>query len=107
VTDHIERRKKPRLAFPFPVRIRGSDAMGRLFETNTVLDNLSADGLYVRLMRRVNPGARMFFLIQFSVNEMAELTTSLLAATGYVCRAESQSEGGWGLGVQLSKHRFM
>jgi len=81
--------------------------VGRVFETETVLENLSAGGFFVRLMRRVNPGTRVFVLIQFSIHQVDELTTSRLAANGFVCRAEPQSDGGWGLGVELTRYRFL
>jgi hypothetical protein len=86
--------------------MRGSDAVGRVFETETVLDNLSAGGLYLRLMRRVAPGTRVFVAIGLSVNPADQQTKPRLAANGLVSRAEPQSEGGWGLGVKLTRHRF-
>jgi hypothetical protein len=50
----------------------GVDARGEAFESNTVLENFSAGGLYVRLRWRV----------------------------------ERQRQGRWGVGVQLTRHRF-
>ena len=67
-----ERRQHPRLSEPFPVLVRGVDAYGEALEINTVLDDFSAGGLYVRLRWRV----------------------------------ERQREGRWGVGVQLTRHRF-
>ena len=68
----VERRQHSRLSEPFPVLVRGVDAGGEAFESNTVLDDFSAGGLYVRLRWRV----------------------------------ERQREGRWGVGVQLTHHRF-
>ncbi|HKA56411.1 MAG TPA: hypothetical protein VKJ47_22425 [Candidatus Binatia bacterium] len=46
--------------------IRGVDASGTAFEINTVLDNMSADGLYVRLRRQVRLGTKLFIVVQLS-----------------------------------------
>jgi len=87
--------------------MRGSDAAGRVFETETVLDNLSAGGLYLRLMRQVVPGTRIFVVVRLAVGAVNQHTKPQLAANGLVSRAEPRSEGGWGLGVKLMRHRFL
>lgn len=107
VTDYVERRRMARIALPFPARMRGSDVAGRRFDTETVLDNLSANGLYLRLMRRVVPGTRVFVVIRLAVGSAAQQMKPRLAANGLVSRAEPQSGGEWGLGVRLTRHRFL
>src|SRR5438270_3427276 len=67
-----ERRRRPRLYEPFPVMVRGVDASGTSFEINTVLDNMSADGLYVRLRRQVR--------------RSEEHTSELQSQSNLVCR---------------------
>ena len=53
-----ERRRKPRVAIESPATVRGVDANGQSFEENSMLDNLSAGGLFFQLPRQVEPGAR-------------------------------------------------
>src|SRR5262245_29330904 len=64
VTDAgAERRRHPRLRKPFPATVRGVDAYGESFEADTVLDNLSAGGLYLRLGRCVKQKTKLFVII--------------------------------------------
>ena len=62
----VDRRRHMRLYEPFPAIVRGVDANGESFEVNTVLDNISAGGLYVRLGRCVKRGTRFFVLVRLS-----------------------------------------
>ena len=68
VTDAgAERRRHPRLRKPFPATVRGVDAYGKSFEANTVLDNLSASGLYLQLERFVRQETKLFVIIRLSI----------------------------------------
>src|SRR5918993_1360593 len=58
-TPRPERRKKARVAVPFRATVQGGDAAGVPFEALTVADNLSAGGLYLRIMREVREGANL------------------------------------------------
>ena len=103
----MELRKKLRIHNPFPATVRGLDARGEAFETESVLDNLSASGLYVRLMRRVEQGTKVLTVIQFSTGPTNEATRGLVALRGVVLRAEPQPNGTCGLGVAFTRHRFL
>ncbi len=63
----MERRSKLRIYDPFPVVIGGVDARGVGFKAATVIDNLSASGLYVRLARSLGTGTELAFTIQLSI----------------------------------------
>jgi len=52
----VNLRQKPRIEFPFPVLVRGTDAEGERFEVETAFGFLSASGLYVRLCGRTKEG---------------------------------------------------
>ena len=64
--DGKERRRHIRLCASFPVMVRGQDTSGESFEVNTVLENISAGGLYVRLGRCVKQGTKLFAVVRLS-----------------------------------------
>jgi hypothetical protein len=101
----LERRKKPRIAAPFPTRVRGIDSKGEAFEAESVLDNFSAGGLYVRLSQRVKEKAKLEFSIRMAGPESRQAAT--VKARGIVLRAEAKPGGVFGLAVKLTHHRFM
>jgi c-di-GMP-binding flagellar brake protein YcgR len=75
-TFGAERRRHPRIYSPFPVTVRGVNKDGEPFECSTVTDNLSAGGMYLRIMEAVEAGARV------------QVTTHLSAAAGRGAVAE-------------------
>ena len=105
-SDYAERRGKARLYLPFPVMARGNDAKGAPFEVRTVLENLSAGGLYMRLDRDVVPGARLFCLICFSTSTQ-DRGAMRIAARSVVLRAELRLDGGSCVAVGFSHHRIV
>jgi len=99
-----ERRAKPRLSEPFPARAWGTDAAGEVFEIDGVLDNISSTGLYLRLPRRMNPGAELSVVIKFLKGHATGATALLLTD---VLRAELQPEGNHGLALAIKEHHFV
>lgn len=95
-----------RIPVPFPAVVRGVDDKGEAFEAVTVLDNLSAGGLYAPLIRRVNQGARLFVVIQLLLAS-GEKARSRLAVRGVVSRVELASSGAWATAVAFRNHRFL
>ena len=102
-----ERRRKPRLEGPFPAVVHGADAGGEAFELHTVIDNISAGGLYVRLRQRVEPGATLFFLATLSATGRVGGFAPRLALHGVALRAELTPEGTCGVAVAISHYRFL
>jgi c-di-GMP-binding flagellar brake protein YcgR len=102
-----ERRSKPRIDIPFPARVQGVDANGESFEIDSLLDNLSAGGLYLRMARTLNQGAQLLVLVQLSVNSFDEPGASQIEARGVILRAELQADGACGVAVGFTKHRFI
>jgi hypothetical protein len=105
--ENVERRKMPRIYFSFPALIRGANGLGEAFETDTVLDNLSAGGFYLRLTHGILPGAKVFVVIQLSADSGKKTIAPRVAANGFVVRAERRSPGNWGIGVAFHRHRFL
>ena len=95
-----DRRIKPRIANPFAAVVRGVDVSGRAFQSDTVLDNLSAGGLYVRLEGEVPISSRLFIVIRCT----ARLRVAL---SGVVSRREPLGDGRSGVAVRIGRHRFL
>jgi hypothetical protein len=77
---------------------------GDAFEVESVLDNLSSGGLYVRLRQRVKKKTKLEFLIRMSAAGHAGGAT--VQARGVVLRVEKKSAGLFGVAVKLTHHRF-
>jgi hypothetical protein len=101
-----ERRVKPRIHEPLPVSVSGIDESGRAFETETQVDNISANGLYMRLAEQVESGAKLALVVQFSMKGIEEGPSARVAAQGLVLRSEPQQDGSCGLAVEFTRHRF-
>lgn len=100
----VERRGKPRINEPFPAEVRGVDASGELFQAETVLDNLSASGLYLRLARRVERDTEVSIVTRLS---SVPTEGALVAMRGVVVRTEPQVDGSYGMAVVLEQHLFL
>jgi hypothetical protein len=99
-----ERRRKPRIATPFPAIVRGVNEAGEAFEVESVLDNISSGGLYVRLGQRVKKKTKLEFFIRMSA--AANAGAAMVQARGIVLRVEARPAGLFGLAVKLTHHRF-
>jgi len=84
--------------------VRGVNAAGEAFEVESVLDNLSSGGLYLRLAQRVKKRTKLEFLIRMSAAAHADAAT--VQARGVVLRVEARPAGLFGLAVKLTRHRF-
>ena len=104
-----ERRRHPRIYdfFPIWIRLRSVDANGAVFIADTVLDNFSAGGLYVRLVRHVAPGARLFGVVRLSTTPAPNVPAPWVALRAVVRRVEPQPDGTWGVAVAFTRHRFL
>jgi hypothetical protein len=104
LTEFRERRARPRVEEPFPVTVRGVDVTGERLDMDTVLDNVSEGGLYVRIPRRLELGSRVTVGIRFYDPE-TQSPGARVAARGVVLRVESIPFGEHGLGVGFAKYR--
>jgi hypothetical protein len=101
----IERRRKARIYIPFPASVEGVDVNGEGFRINAVLDNLSADSLYLRIMERVKPGAILSILFRLSTAATDEAATSSVAVRGTVIRTDEKPGGACGIAVKFNSPR--
>ena len=105
--DRIERRSVPRIATPFPATLRGMNQAGDWFRIDTVLDNFSAAGLFLRLALPLEPGATMFVVVRFTVAPAARLAAPGVAARAVVVWAAPQPDGAWGVAAKFLRQRFL
>jgi PilZ domain len=104
--DLIERRSTPRITTPFPATVRGVDRAGDRFTIDTVLDNFSAAGLCLRLVRPIELGATMFVVVRFTVAPAAMLAAPGVAARAVVVWAAPRS-GAWAVAIKFTHQRFL
>ena len=99
----FERRAKARVSVPFQAMVHGTDVEGSHFEVTTVLDNLGPGGLYVRLTREVQVGAKLLVTIHIDCHEGGPAEHSLcLEVYGPVRRVDTQPGGTYGLAVSFT-----
>ena len=103
----IERRGAARLALPFPATVRGMDQQGDRFTVQTLLDNLSSTGLYLRMARSVEPGTTLFVVVRLSIAPARQVSAPSVAARCVVLRAERRPGGEWGIALAFTHHRFL
>jgi PilZ domain len=105
--NRVERRSKQRVYDNFPVKVRGRDSNGERFKAETVLDNLSVEGLYLRLKCKVTLDTRLFFIIRLSVGSEERLSAPVIAVGGRVKRIEPCADGSYGVAVSLTSFKFL
>lgn len=102
-----ERRSKPRIYDPFPVTVQGVDASGEAFKFKTVIDNLSAGGLYLRLTRCVEQGMMLSASIRLSTAPAHEMPAPHVTMHGVVLRTELKPSGACGVALAFTCHQFL
>ena len=103
----IERRGAVRLALPFPATVRGMDQRGDRFTLDTLLDNLSSTGLYLRMAQPIEPGTTLFVVVRLSMTPARQVPAPSVAARCVALRAERQPGGDWGIAFAFTRHRFL
>jgi hypothetical protein len=102
----VERREKPRMKCAYHAMVRGLSKIGKKFEENATVINLSASGAYLLLNRFIDLGQDLSVKIAFPTGSL-ELGSSNLSTKGIVVRKETLSEGVIGIAIQLQRYRFV
>jgi hypothetical protein len=102
-----ERRNRLRIYERFPARVRGKDSDGDRFEIDAVLDNIGPHGLHMRLARDVGPGADILVVVRLASANEPSVFAPRLAIQGNVLRAEPQTDGSYGVAVEVHRQRFL
>jgi hypothetical protein len=103
----MERRASPRVEAPFVSRLRGVDGMGQRFRDDTLLDNLSGGGVYLRTQRMLVEGTDVTLAVRLSTAPPGDRPVLRLAARGIVVRVEPQPDGGSGVGIEFKRRRVL
>jgi len=88
--------------------VRGRDAEGRRFAESTILQDVSAGGLFVNLNRDVPLATKLFVVFTFKTDVSQGAPAPKVASLGEVRRIE-KSEGAMvhGIGIEFQHHRFL
>src|SRR5206468_3700888 len=85
-----QRRFSPRVRVPYTARLWSTDAAGRKWKEDAVLDNISTGGLYLRLNRRVREGAHVHVVVCLST-AAGEVPPRLRLAAHGLCYGANRS----------------
>jgi hypothetical protein len=102
-----DQRAKPRISVPFPADVQGHDDKGKTFNITTVLDNVSGNGLYLRMMPCVEPGTKLSIVLKLLTPSDLVDSEPRFAIEGVVVRAEEKTGGACGVAVTFDRVRFM
>jgi len=102
-----ERRSHPRVQIRFPATVKGVDANGKAFETETLLKDLSVNGLFLKLEQQVSEGVEVWVTIQLALGPTTGLRVPRVVVRGFTKRAEPQPDGKTGLAVSITHHKFL
>ncbi len=94
----------------YPALIRLHETQGEVVEVNATLANISASGMYLRSKHFFSKGNQVFILVRLSKSTPKNTDLSAvanIAAKGQVVRVEPKPDGGYGIAVQLVRHRFI
>jgi hypothetical protein len=100
----VERRRKPRVMEPFPARILRIDSSDLPANVNCTLDNISSNGLYLRMPALLETGSSVRVVVHLwnSVD-----TGATVALDGHVLRSELRADGQHGVAITIERHRFL
>jgi hypothetical protein len=105
-SEVFERRSNPRIDVPFHAKVQGVDDSGKSFSIETVLDNISGDGLYLRMMPYVEKGTKLAIDIELQTALQLVDDGPPLSIDGVVLRSEKIAGGASGVAVSFVKVRF-
>jgi hypothetical protein len=88
----VERRRKERLDYTIPLRVRGSEKGGTLYRFETVAQNIGAGGLCALATRMMRVGERLSLRIRFA-HPGSTAQAPEISVRGSVVRAEEQPAG--------------
>lgn len=102
----FERRRKVRIFLPFPAVVEGVNTSGEHFKSDTVLDNLSKDGLYLRIFPCVAQGSEINVVFSLGTSAV-EASSPRVSIKGIVLRVEERPGGACGVAIQFKSPRFI
>jgi hypothetical protein len=106
VNGNEDRRRNERIYDPFPAMVRGVDVSGTAFLSRTIIDNISTDGLYLRLMHQIEHRAKLYIIVHLSNLQIEGEPAMRLHLSGEVVRIEPRVGGACGFAVSIKRNRF-
>ena len=83
------------------------DVNGVTFKTDVVINNMSMDGLYLRILRNIRQGSQIFIALRFST-DLADMSHKMvMAIRGVALRGEPKSDGTWGVAIAIARCRVL
>jgi hypothetical protein len=101
-----ERRRKPRIYYPIPIKIRTRGLRGERLEFETIANDFCAGGFSADTPQKCQPGQKLFFIVKFSLAKGAKEAITL-AAHGNVLRTEKRRSGSFTLVSTMEHFRFL
>jgi hypothetical protein len=88
-----ERRSKPRIFNPLPLRVSGVTLQGESYEFDTIARNLGSGGFCAGAPRVLQPGEQLSLEIQFALAGSHPATAPKVSARAVVLRSEALPTG--------------
>jgi hypothetical protein len=88
-------------------RVRSVDGIGDTFKTDVIIDNLSVNGLYLRIPWNIKQGSQTCIALPLST-DLADVSHKMAVTTrGVALRSEPKSDGSWGVAVAFARYRVL
>src|SRR5687767_7483188 len=105
--ERPERRQKPRIKEPFKVEVSGKNALGEIFVFDTVIDNLSSTGVFLKLPLDISFGTKVTMLIRLAIGQVDRPEVAKVSIEAMVIRKELLESESWGVAFKILKRRFV
>lgn len=102
-----ERRRKPRIHYPIPIKIRARGHLGERLEFETIANDFSAGGFSADTPQECQPGQKLFFIVKFSLAKGDHKEALKIAAHGNVLRSEKRRSGSYTLVSTMERFRIL
>jgi hypothetical protein len=101
-----ERRRKPRIYHPIPIKVRTRGCFGERIEFDAFVDDFNAISISAHASKECRPGQKLFFIIIIPSSGKDPQTTTV-AAQGIVLRSETRENGSYVFASTVDRHRFI
>ena len=106
-SDMGDKRRSLRGNVQFHGRVRSVDGNGDAFKTDVFIDNMSVNGLYLRIPRNIRQGSQTCIALRLST-DLADVSHKMVVAIrGVALRSEPKSDGTWGVAVAYARYRVL
>ena len=96
------------MAASFQATVHGINERGESFRIDTLIENISAGGLFLWLPQCLEQGATLLIVSQLAKpNNGPAVTAPLVAIHGVVLRARPVQSGLCGVAMKITRHEFL